>query len=603
MDIKNNIQNRQNTIHDIFASYFVDTTTKILAHTVSKKLEDGHICIDLNSGEESEIFDIEKIKSSPYVASEQNNKILPFILHNDKIYLQRYFYYETNIIERIKGLISEGEINKKKYINDILKYKDYILALFELKYEEYLEKKLLIPWQLIATLVVLKNNFSIITGGPGTGKTTTIAKLLAILFKINPNISIALAAPTGKAAARLNESLLNVANDIKHLSGDIFNKFTELKAQTIHRLLGVRNESIEFAYNKNNPLKYDLIIIDESSMIDVAMMSKLLDAVPSKSRLVLLGDKDQLSSIEAGSIFGDLCKSQTQINNFSLSDVELFNDIIKNDNFKITYTPHQSNILSGSIVELQRSYRFKHSEGIGKFSNLVINGITEPELLIKPFEKCQNNTQCVKITSDYNSSDYFNMIGLYENYIKEGNISIALNHLENVKVLCAVKEGEYGVNHYNKSIENYLKSKGLLKPKAGFYNNQPIMITSNDYSLNLFNGDIGIVRLDTDKNQLRAYFQVEEKIISYPVSSINRYKTVFAMTIHKSQGSEFKNIVVILPKKQEHKLISRELLYTAVTRAKNNVLIISDENVLLSAVGQKTQRISGIKDRINNEEY
>ncbi len=597
------MQNKtQNTVHDIFALYFEGKSNQKLAYTLSKKLEHGHICIDIDNSppEDKDYLSLNKIESSKYVTQDAINNIKPFVLHNNKVYLHRYYYYETNILERINQLINTGKNNRKRQINSIIKNKKYILDLFELKHEENLEKDLLIPWQLIAVLSSILNNFSIITGGPGTGKTTTITKLLAILFKINPDISVALAAPTGKAAARLNESLITGANNLKHLSNDIVEKFKELKAQTIHRLLGVKYESTEFVHNKENPLKYDLIIIDESSMIDVAMMSKLLDSIQIKSKLVLLGDKDQLSSIEAGSIFGDLCKSQAKINSFLNIDFEFFNNIITTEELQIppSFATNNGNILTGTIVELQRSYRFKSTEGIGKFSNLVIHGISDEQQIFEPFNECVNTTQCVKITEDFNELDFYKMISHYQKYIKEKNIDNALKYINEVKVLCAVKEGEYGVSNYNNKIENYLKSRGLLNPKQGFYHNQIIMISTNDYSLGLYNGDIGIVRNDPASDQLKAYFQSEDKIINYPVANINNYKTVFAMTIHKSQGSEFENIIVILPENQENTLISRELIYTAVTRAKNNVLLISKKDILIKAVNNKTQRISGIMDRI-----
>ncbi len=593
----------QNTIHDIFASYFQDTSIQRLAYTVSKKLEEGHICLDLDliDAHSKDDLDIKSILSSPYLTRDVEQDLKPFVLHNNKIYLQRYFYYETHILNKISELIQQGKKNRDSREKTLLELKDMFKILFPPKHEDNLDRELIIPWQMIAVFNVILNNFAIITGGPGTGKTTTITKLLALLFAINPKTSVAIAAPTGKAAARLNESISNGIKNIKSLEKDVISKFVELKAQTIHRLLGVNIDSTVFTYNNENKLQYDIVIIDESSMIDVTMMSKLLEAIPANCRLVLLGDKDQLSSIEAGSIFGDLCNSQNPINSFCGKDIDLYNNIIENDSISIpqSYIAQNPNILTGSIIELKRSYRFKNDEGIGKFSNLVIRGKSDFDTLIEPFQTCKNDMQCVKVTQDYDDPGFIEMINKYEDYINEPDMEKALGKINIVKVLCAVKEGEYGVKQYNSMIENHLKSRGLIKPKAGFYHNQIIMISSNDYSLGLFNGDIGIVREESDTGNLKVYFQNENNILSYPVSNINRYNTVFAMTIHKSQGSEFNNIVIVLPKKTEHKLISRELIYTAVTRAKTNALVISDYDILLDAVQNKTQRVSGIVDRIS----
>lgn len=591
------------TIHDIFAAYFDNPLIKRLAYTVSKKLEEGHICYELNqeNDENGEVFDNNLLKESTFITDNPTDNIQPFVILNNKIYLHRYYYYETNILDKVNSLIQTDQKDRENRIKDLLKTKEFISTIFKNDIDESLDIDLQIPWQMIAVFSSVLNDFSIITGGPGTGKTTTITKLLAILFFLNPDLNVALAAPTGKAAARLNDSIINGANSIQKIPLEIKSKFLELKAQTIHRLLGVKYNSPDFKHNKENPLKYDIIIIDESSMIDVTMMSKLLDSIDSNSKLVLLGDKEQLSSIEAGSIFGDLCKTQNPANNLDKADIDLYNSFIEEENLKIPqkFIAKNQNVLTGCIIELKRSFRFKNTEGIGKFSNLVINGISDKSQLIDSFQECNDIQQCVRITNNYNDSALNDILNKYEDYIVEPDIEKALKKLNLIKVLCAVKEGKYGVNNYNTIIETYLKSKGLLSPKNGFYHNQIIMITSNDYSLGLFNGDIGIVRKDPKTKQLRVYFHSENKIINFPTSNINSYNSVFAMTIHKSQGSEFENVVIILPKDDENKLLSRELIYTAVTRAKNNVLIITDNEVLTTSIQKKTQRVSGIIERIS----
>lgn len=592
-------QDINNTMHDIFASYFENKSLQKVAYLVSKKLEEGHVCLDINQYNKSgnDKINIEEIEKQELVSSDADTNIQPFILLNGKLYLHRYFDYESTILNRINILVHvENELKKQ---SNLLEIKDFIIDLFDLNKntQSSLESNL----QLIASLNVVTDNFTIITGGPGTGKTTTVTKFLALLFKLDPNISIAIAAPTGKAAARLNESIISASGQLNNISEDIIIKFVNLKAQTIHRLLGVQYDSPYFIHNKKNPLKYDIVIIDESSMIDTALMAKLLESIDDKTKVVMLGDKNQLSSIGAGSIFGDLCKSQYRANNFAKDDIEFYSKFLDNinlDNF--SFTNSSINILSGKIIELQKSYRFKDSEGIGKFSNLVINGIIEKKELIEPFRVSYDNQQYVKISQDYNDPDFLEILKAYEDYTKEDNIVKALEKFDKIRVLCAVREGEFGVNFYNNLIEKHLKSKGLLNPKMELYDRQAIMITANDYSLGLFNGDIGIIRFD-DKTKSKLFYIKDEngKIKGFPIININQYETAFAMTIHKSQGSEFDKVAIIIPDNSDHLILTRELIYTAVTRAKKKVLILGEDDVLIKAIGRNIQRVSGINERIN----
>jgi len=589
-----------NTIHDIFSKYFNGTSIQKAAYHVSKKLEEGHICLDIDkyNKQEKDSFDLKEIGNSSYVSTDGLNNIQPFVLLNDKLYLHRYFKYETVILDKISELTDEGKkfYKERKSSLEFLTY--FISILFQEKFPFKNSNE--IPWQLIASLKVVLNNFSIITGGPGTGKTTVITKFLSILYTLNPNTSVALAAPTGKAAARLNESIINTISSNEKLSKEIKEKFYSLKAQTIHRLLEIQYNSPYFNHNKDNLLKYDVVVIDESSMIDAALMAKLLESIGSKSRLIMLGDKNQLASVEAGSIFGDLCKSQENNSIFAKDEIDFFNKFIDSDFKKLNskFISGSKNIVSGSIIELTKSYRFKNTEGIGKFSSLVIKGNSNIEQLITPFKKCISDKECVKISEDYNSNSFTEKLKIFEDYAKEIDIETALTKLNKIKILCAVREGEYGVKHYNNIVEKYLQAKGLINPQPGFYDKQAIMITANDYMIGLFNGDVGIVREDEESKEKYAYFIVDGNLKKFPIVNINNFETVFAMTIHKSQGSEFDNIVIILPKDSNHKILSRELIYTAVTRAKQNVLVLGSNEVLLKAVKRKIERVSGIKERL-----
>ncbi len=608
-------------VHKEFASFFKDDKLKTAAYAVSKKLEEGHTCIniaDFNNNlteidQEDNFFnpiDIDALKQSPFV-SEKAEEVQPFVLHNGNFYLQRYFSYETEIIEKIEQMIAHE--NKSVFKEELLlKHKDFIFDLFsDHKVDAKCSKEENINWQLVGAITAMLSDFSIITGGPGTGKTTAVAKLLAILYTIKPDIKIALAAPTGKAAARMKESLMGaviMSHDggrlIRELNDDM-QSFNRLNASTLHRLLGYRPGTHYFMHDENNPLDYDVVIVDESSMIGASMMAKLLNAIKPDSKLIMLGDKDQLASVEAGSIFGDICLTQKgTMNKLSPQRAELINTYIadKEAGLNNDYILHGSinNVLQQHIIELKKSWRFNSREGIGEFSHAVINGALTDEIITKPIPQ---KGQYVKVCNDYESMDLTDLMAGFKAYIEEEDILQALTKLNQVRFLCAVRSGIYGVQHYNSLISSYLKDEGCLEPSSSFYENQPIMITQNNKEHNLFNGDIGLIRKDVVADKYMAYFEDGDSDTGYraiPTTYLSEYTTVFAMTIHKSQGSEFKCVGIVLPADENTPLLTRELIYTAITRAKERAIIFSSNEVLKAGVAKQVERASGITHRFIN---
>lgn len=533
-------------VHKIFAGYFQGCET--LAYALSAKLGEGNICLDIEEykNELPRLLEEQKAKETfsqedskfwvnPDTFIEQcNNEVFvthsssglkPFVIQNGQAYLHRYFTYETQIIENIKRLGC---------------------------------------------------NFRIITGGPGTGKTHSVSTNLVRLFTENINLKVALAAPTGKAAARMNESIKKFAeNPENRISDDIKARLTGIKAQTIHRLLGNIADSVFFRHNEKNRLPYDVLIIDECSMVDGALMAKLLSAVDTNTMLFLLGDKDQLASVEAGSVFGDLCRAK------------------------------DSELLEGKLEVKTESRRFDPDKGIGKFSQEVIAGTFNDIAAYVDDEQ-------ITIDTTFSAELFEEYASLYKAYIIEPDIKIALQKLNQVRFLCVTRENDQSVSKVNKQIQYYLSTQVEgLKPKAeGFYHNQPIIITQNDYQLGVFNGDVGLIRRKqkNDGEVLMAYFEEAEREINesgvkeIPAGYLNHFETVFAMTIHKSQGSEFDRVVILLPEKQGEKLLTRELLYTGVTRAKTKVLIQTSEEVLKKCVGRSVSRASGLEKRLKTEE-
>jgi len=407
-------------------------------------------------------------------------------------------------------------------------------------------------------------------------------------------LKVALAAPTGKAAARINETLKVFKNE--KASEEIIDKIQNLNASSIHRLMGGYQK---FEHNQNKLLPYDVIIIDESSMIDAALLAKLMCAVNDKSRLIMLGDSNQLSSVEAGSIFGDLCQTRgDNKNRFSKEYINYSNQFIT-DNLLTgdNIIKADENLLTDCIVELEYSHRFENTKGIGKFSKDVINGI---DTHLDEYKQVVDIDRFVKILApkelnlDNSSNDFTKLIEGFRDYINKEAIKDVLNELSKVKVLCAIRDGKYGVYNLNQMIEKHL---GLKKENEVFYHNQPILITANNKELGIFNGDIGIIRKNTDDTKM-AYFEIDGEIKAISLMYITDYETAFAMTIHKSQGSEYTNVAVVLTSNEQNKLLSRELLYTAVTRAKEKVFIYSSDEILKKTIATKVKRVSGITIRL-----
>ena len=583
-----------NDVHQQFAAYFPKPKLRPYIYILSRKLSEGHICVAINDIDPEELsaagypekIDEDSLKTENLVSD--GHLMAPFVLLNDRLYLQRYFNYEGIILNRIKDFVAKEKIDNPQNLQII---QEQTASIKQIIHEGAQNNTGGTNWQMVAIISALLNNFTIITGGPGTGKTTTVAKILSILFTQNPSLKVALTAPTGKAAARMKESLENA----RDLSPAIKNIFNQLQPSTIHRLLGVNKNSPHFKFNIENPLQFDLVIVDESSMIDVALFAKFLSAIAPTTKLILLGDKDQLASVEAGSLFGDLCQAQPELNMLSNERAIIINNFIASAQHKVgeqNISNNAAHPLFQHIIELQQSHRFSDDKGIGKFSKAIINNQLPA---IEYFFK--NSDDQVSIDGTYSEKIFQQFIAGYKAFITEPDILEALKKINNLRVLCAVREGDQGLYAINKKIESYLVQQRLLNITGDFYNNRPIMLTSNNIELQLFNGDIGLVRPDLD-GVLKAWFQTgKEEIKAVLPGYISNAETVFAMTIHKSQGSEFNKVLVILPKGEDIKLLTRELLYTAVTRAKESLLLQGTEATILQTSKAFVQRCSGIIER------
>ncbi|MCM0149020.1 exodeoxyribonuclease V subunit alpha [Photobacterium galatheae] len=459
------------------------------------------------------------------------------------------------------------------------------------KMNTLIPESLCVNWQKVSTAVALTRQLSVITGGPGTGKTTTVSKLLAALAEIHKSqdFTIKLCAPTGKAAARLTESIsraiekLTISKQVK--------KRIPSEASTIHRLLGSFNKKADFRYHRSNKLHLDVLVVDEASMIDLALMSKLLEALPDEAILILLGDKDQLASVEAGAVFGDICQfikrgvSESQKNILDLIT-----------HYSIPYE-RDSNDFSDSLCLLRKSYRFHQNSGIGQLAFSTNTG--DPHLINQVISNEYEDINVIELNPESYRlflKDVANAYTGYLNMILNGeDKQEVLKSFSQVRLLCATRDGECGIKATNKKIEMLLESGGFIsRPKtSSWYVGRPVMITKNAHAFNLYNGDIGICMRDIDE-KLYVYFESPHGgLRKFLPSRLPDHETIFGMTIHKSQGSEFKKTYLLLPEKMSA-MMTRELVYTGITRAKESLTICCLRKILHKSSAFKTKRNSGL---------
>ena len=450
----------------------------------------------------------------------------------------------------------------------------------------------------LALAVAALQRLAVICGGPGTGKTTTVVKILALLQEqaleqSGSALGITLLAPTGKAAQRLAAS---VSGGLATLELSLAVRAAiPANASTIHRALGGgRGASGRFWHDAENPLPADLVVVDEVSMVDLVLLRQLLRALRPEARLILLGDKDQLASVEAGAILGDIYDAQAA-NQWS-SD---FARRLREATGQSLPATRAAAGLADCLVSLEQSHRYGADSGIGRLARAINQGAVETALqLLEPSSRSASD--CRRFDLDARGGAGEPLLAQlatagYQPFVENPDPALKLAQLESYRVLCAHRQGAHGVERLNAEIERWLARAGLIDPEGRFYENRPVLILRNDYGLGLFNGDVGVVVRDGPR--LRVCFQGTEGLRFLAPSRLPPHETVFAMTIHKSQGSEFDAVSVVLPEAPSP-LLSRELLYTAVTRARRRVDVLGSREVIRSAVGRAIQRASGLHDAL-----
>jgi len=546
-----------------------DLLVAVTAGLLTEAVSQGHVCLNLNKPnvlfkELAHVLPAEfsewqaQLKQSNVVGSGDDYR--PLILDdNGLLYLYRYWHDEQNVAKAIRqrdAVIDLQDVDTVKQT-----FADWPTIIDG------------VDWQKVAVLMALTRQFCVISGGPGTGKTTIVLRLLQSLFQQNAHCRIALAAPTGKAAARLQYVITDKEHDT-------------IQVKTLHRLLGISPNNEQGRYNAERTLPFDVIIVDEASMIDISLMAKLLQALAPTTRLVLLGDSQQLASVESGAVLANLCENDMA---FNADFVQLANDVLGSD---LTAYSNEGAGLN-SVVKLQHSYRFDGDSLIGQLADAIQSGAANKVI----------DLLADAGTTVWQQEEHLNsLITGYKAYfeaVMAGNNPIAcIQAFETYRVLCAVKQGAQSVEAVNRTIERHIAKMGW-RSQHDFYHGRPVMITQNDYRQQLFNGDTGLI-LKNETGQLQACFLIDNELRWVDLIRLPAYETAFAITIHKSQGSEFDRIGVLLPQ-EESAGLNRELFYTAITRAKKDVFVLANEGIVRKTVVTQHDRESGLGGILNEQ--
>jgi exodeoxyribonuclease V alpha subunit len=450
-----------------------------------------------------------------------------------------------------------------------------------------------VDWQAVAEAAALRTRLLCIAGGPGTGKTTTVTRLIAILLSREPDLRIALAAPTGKAANRMAESIRDQVARLA-MPDDETSRIPS-SASTLHRLLGYNPSRARFSYGKNRKLGADVVIVDEASMIDHEMFSALLDALDDDARLILLGDPDQLPSVEAGVVFGTLCR-QVSGEEKSAEFVRDMETLGVHPKPRATSTPHP---LQDSVITLTRGHRFGPDSGIGLLAYAIRDG--KQDDIRQILESGSFADIEVASHDDQKRIIRTTVRDLARQLVNASSADDALAVLDSVRVLSPVRIGDRGVEALNDDLEAYLVQEGV-RPPARDYRGKPILVTSNDYEVSLFNGDVGIL-WESQDGRLEGCFPAADGTRRVPLNRLPAHEVAWAMTIHKSQGSEFDHVVIVLPDRDEAGRLTRELLYTAGTRARKKVTIIGDVEVMVEASNRRERRSTGLPRMLETGDF
>ena len=571
-----------------------DRALPLAAALVSRQVGEGDVCLDLRVYADQALFGSSvgapvrtpplgvwraALRASAVVGSP--GEPMPLVLdEQDRLYLGRYWRFERDLAEAL--LARSG---RRVPGVDLGLLRSGLDRLFPPGSEGP-------DWQRVAAALAVLRPLCVISGGPGTGKTRTVTAILALLIEQAQGKAprIALAAPTGKAAARLSESARRACAELP-LAPEVA-AVLPMEASTLHRLLGFRPGRSTPRHHREDPLHVDVLVVDEASMIDLPLMARLLAALPQDARLLLLGDKDQLASVESGMVLGDIC-GQGRPLGYSAPLCEALAATAG-----VRLPPREMPAIADQLAVLRRSYRFGPESGIGAAARAVNGG----DAAAAREALDGRHPDALLLTLGQGDLRGFLRAWLVPRFracLAAGGPAEVLSAFHGFRILCAVREGPLGVVAVNRLCEAVLEESGVIAAGAAAnYRGRPLLVTSNDYALGLFNGDVGICLSDPEAGgALRAWFDTETGPRRVLPSRLPAQETVFAMTVHKSQGSEHDEVVLILPE-AESRALTRELLYTGLTRARRKLTLIASESSLTRAVQHRVQRSSGLYDAL-----
>jgi exodeoxyribonuclease V alpha subunit len=556
-----------------------DPRTALALAVASRQVGAGHVCVDLArlaaapemlAGEDGTLAVrvpaadawVRTLRASKLVGEE--GAATPLVLDTaGRLYLRRYFEHERHLAEAILACVRQAPGAIDRGVLD-----DGIARLFGAARDEA---------QSAAARTAVERRFTVISGGPGTGKTSTVVKILALLVEQafargQTAPRVVLLAPTGKAAARMSESVATARASLAcreevraAIAGD---------ASTIHRALGAQGGSRGFRYDAETPLLADVVVVDEASMVDLALMDRLFTAIPPHARVILLGDKDQLASVEAGAVLGDICGAGLPAG-----------------------APGAE--IGACVAQLTHSWRYGEDSGIGALARAINLGdadaavglLRDPE---RPDVRWVESEATRALWPELRAA-------VVDGYgpCFTGPGDARLRALGRFRVVCAHRRGPHGLEGLNRAIEALLAERGWALRERDHYAGLPVLVTQNDYGVKLFNGDLGVVTpAPDDATRLHAVFpDAHGGTRAVALARLPAHERVYATSVHKCQGSEMDEVAVVLPPAPSP-LTTRELLYTAVTRARMRVTLYATEAVVRHAIATRVERTSGLRDRL-----
>jgi exodeoxyribonuclease V alpha subunit len=547
----------------------------IAVDAVTGGLEEGHICVDAEQNDTlaSAIPVLRTLRGIVGTPGEP----APLMLDDGRLYLGRYWNYEQKVAASLTRLASPPT-----RVPDPAGLRTHLRALFtgdEIASE-----------QAFAALGAAVRDLAVISGGPGTGKTTTVSRILALKLLLRAGsgpYTIRLAAPTGKAADRLRESIAAAKRQM-HVPAEILNQIPE-EASTIHRLLGIRDASGSPQRNADNPIAADLLVLDEASMIDLSLLAKVLAALRPGAGLILLGDKDQLDAVQPGSVFGEICSEPA----YSKGFLDLADEVLGKGRAFLPGTSPLQDVL----FRLTRSYRFRDEAGIGSLARAVNAGDEERAITVL---KGDAGGELVwrPVAADVHAGFPAEAVArwlrpYFERLLHDGTEEECLRLFGMSRLLTPHREGPVSVVDLNDRVEQWLRNEGLIPHARDWYPGKPVVITANNTTLGLYNGDVGITMADAH-GELRVVFHgTGGTFRSFAPARLPAFDRAYATTVHKSQGSEFDEVLLLLPG-AESQVVTRNLLYTAVTRARHRCIIQGTEEVVRAGTRRKPRKMSGL---------